>query len=392
MAELNDGIGGKLITFFLPQFHTIPENDKWWGKGFTEWTNTKKMNPLFKGHYQPRVPMNGDYYNLLDDEVKIRQAELAKQYGIYGFCYYHYWFKDGKQLLEQPAKQMLKNKKIEIPFCFSWANENWTRNWDGGNQEIIAEQDYGDENDWEKHLQYLVPFFRDNRYITMDGKPVFLIYRPELIPTLNKMLDYWALRMREEGFPGICYMIQRGDWYFDPTYDASRFSYQIRFEPSFSQAVRVKKGFKMVKAVQGAVQVLRQMKIEAPVVWGIGKLKNKHRTKKGPHKLEIINYDEVWSAILDKEADEKTVLGGFVDWDNTARNKNGFIYYDAKPEKFQKYLTGLLEKCKKEKCPEFIFINAWNEWAEGAYLEPDERYGYSYLEGVRKALKKEGYF
>mgnify|MGYP000647609887 FL=1 len=148
-------------------------------KGFTEWVNTKKATPLFEGHYQPKVPLNENYYNLLDDNVKIWQADLAKKYGVFGFCYYHYWFKDGKKLLEKPLEQMLKNKDVNIPFCMSWANENWSKRWDGGNQEIIAEQDYGTEDDWKKHLLYMVQFFKDERYITLNGDPVFLFINPK---------------------------------------------------------------------------------------------------------------------------------------------------------------------------------------------------------------------
>ena len=176
MAEILSDNKIKTIAFYLPQYHAIPENDKFWGKGFTEWINTKKATPLFEGHYQPKVPLNENYYNLLDDNVKIWQADLAKKYGVFGFCYYHYWFKDGKKLLEKPLEQMLKNKDVNIPFCMSWANENWSKRWDGGNQEIIAEQDYGTEDDWKKHLLYMVQFFKDERYITLNGDPVFLIY------------------------------------------------------------------------------------------------------------------------------------------------------------------------------------------------------------------------
>ena len=147
MAEIRDGKGVKLIPFYLPQFHTIPENDRWWGEGFTEWTNVRKAKPLFAGHDQPRIPLDGEY-DLTDDAVKIRQAEQAKAHGIFGFCYYHYWFKGGKRLLEKPAEQMLVNKAVDIPFCFSWANENWSKNWDGGNREVIMEQDYGGKADW----------------------------------------------------------------------------------------------------------------------------------------------------------------------------------------------------------------------------------------------------
>lgn len=152
----------KIIALYLPQFHTIPENDKWWGNGFTEWTNTRKAKPLFKGHYQPKTPLNENYYDLSDVTVMEKQAELAKKYGVYGFCYYHYWFKNGKKLLEKPIENMLSDKKVKIPFCLCWANENWSRNWNGGNREILMEQDYGNKKDWDKHFEYLLNFLKTN--------------------------------------------------------------------------------------------------------------------------------------------------------------------------------------------------------------------------------------
>ena len=159
----------KIIAFYLPQFHNIPENDEWWGDGFTEWTNVKKAKPLYEGHMQPRVPLGGNYYNLLDDNVKIWQADLAKKYGVYGFCYYHYWF-NGKMLLEKPMEQMLANKEVDIPFCICWANEPWTKAWVGDERKLLIAQEYGQEEEWKQHFMYLLPFFKDERYITKNGK------------------------------------------------------------------------------------------------------------------------------------------------------------------------------------------------------------------------------
>ena len=219
MAEIRDGGGIKPIAFYLPQFHAIPENDRAWGEGFTEWTNIKKAQPLFEGHEQPRVPLGGNYYNLLDDETKIWQANLAKAHGVFGFCYYHYWFGHGRMLLQAPAEQMLKNPAVDLPFCFSWANEPWSKRWDGGQQEVIMAQDYGDERDWLAHLDYLLPFFRDARYITLDGKPVFLIYKPEEIPRLLEMIAFWQREIKKHGFPGLCLMIQNPVWFLRPDYN-----------------------------------------------------------------------------------------------------------------------------------------------------------------------------
>ena len=196
----------KIIAFYLPQYHTIPENDKWWGEGFTEWTNTRKAKPLFKGHQQPKTPLNDNYYCLLDKETQEWQAELAQENGVYGFCYYHYWF-NGKMLLEKPMEIMLKNENITLPFCISWANEPWARTWDGKDKEVLMPQSYGDEKEWKKHFDYLLQFFKDKRYIKIDNKPIFLIYRTSSIPNCEKMVDYWNNLCKENGFEGL-YLIE----------------------------------------------------------------------------------------------------------------------------------------------------------------------------------------
>ena len=234
MLEILENNKIKMIAFYLPQFHSIPENDRAWGKGFTEWTNIKKAVPLFEGHNQPRIPLNENYYNLLDSKTQVWQSELALKYGVYGFCYYHYWFKNGKKLLEKPLENMLQNKDIKIPFCISWANENWSKRWDGGNQELIAEQDYGNEQDWEMHFEYLLNFFKDERYITLGGKPVFLIYKPGEIPCLSEMLNYFDLKAKENGLKGICFMIQNPIYYFGYDFRWDKFDYLINFEPFFT--------------------------------------------------------------------------------------------------------------------------------------------------------------
>ncbi|RRQ78488.1 glycoside hydrolase family 99-like domain-containing protein, partial [Enterococcus faecium] len=198
----------RVIAFYLPQFHEIPENNEWWGEGFTEWTNVKTARPLYSGHYQPREPINDNYYDLLNDDVKEWQVSIAKKNGIYGFCFYHYWF-DGKMLLEKPVEQFLKNKNLDINFCLSWANEPWTKAWVSKNDSILIEQNYGNEENWEKHFDYLLPFFKDSRYICNDGKPLFVIYRPEQIGCLNEMLDYWQILAKKNGLAGIDFAYQQ---------------------------------------------------------------------------------------------------------------------------------------------------------------------------------------
>lgn len=381
MAEIMDGKGVKIIPFYLPQFHTIPENDKWWGEGFTEWTNVRKAVPLFEGHQQPKLPLGDNYYNLLDDETKLWQAELAKQYGIFGFCYYHYWFKDGKRLLEKPAEQMLNNKDINLPFCFCWANENWSRNWDGGNHEIIMAQEYGRKREWELHFQYLLPFFRDERYITMNGKPLFIIYKPEQIIDIVAMTDYFRKRATEEGFPGICFAFQFPTYYADMYYREDVFDYRIEFEPVFSRNSKSMKN----PGTAHSVQLLRNTFGEAPIAFYRKRSKHSGGGYSKPENLSVFFYDEAWEKILEYEMDEKFLPGGFVDWDNTPRNKHGVMYSGFTVTKFQDYMTRLIKKARDHDKP-VVFLNAWNEWSEGAYLEPDNISGYAKLEAIQSAL------
>jgi len=371
----------KIIAFYLPQFHTFPENDKWWGKGFTEWTNTKKAKALYKGHYQPRIPKDEKYYNLLDDEVKMWQVKLAKEYGIYGFCYYHYWFKDGKKLMHQPLEQMLNNKNIDIPFCLSWANEPWSRRWDGSEEEIIMPQEYGNKEDWKKHFEYLLDYFKDDRYIKIDKKPLFIIYKPEQIPNLNDMLQYWNELAKEEGIKEIIYAYQHPKFHYMKEKDDSMFSYGIQFEPAFSnQDMEYNCSNKRKKLTYMCKNPSFFMR----------KIKNKIYRILKLERPNIYSYDKTWNQILkSKPANNKMIPGAFVDWDNTARRKsNGNVYKNSSPEKFGKYMDVLIKKTKEEYKKDIIFINAWNEWAEGAYLEPDTKYGYSYLKELKKAIDR----
>lgn len=373
----------KPICFYLPQFHTIPENDEAYGEGFTEWTNVKKAKPLFKNHNQPRVPLNYNYYCLLDYQVMKKQAELAKSYGIYGFCYYHYWFKNGKKLLEKPVEMMLKNKQIDIPYCLCWANENWTRRWDGGDNGIIIEQNYGDFNDLKHHIDYLCEYFSDSRYICIDNKPLFLIYKPELIPGLKKVIKFIRNRVKENGFDGIKIAVQYPKFILDEG-KISCFDYLIEFEPqyihSYFQYEKRNPAQKFIKKTLLNVGFDKCVK-------HIEKKRILLKTFNNLEKLDYCDYDEYWLKILNHRIqNKKMIAGAFVDWDNTPRNVNGRVFTNVSPEKFEKYLKQYKSKISKEYDSEFLFINAWNEWAEGAYLEPDEKNGYAYLEALKRAL------
>ena len=348
----------KIIAFYLPQFHAIPENDKWWGKDFTEWTNTKKAIPFFKDHYQPREPLNDYYYNLLDNEVQIWQAKLAKEYGIYGFCYYHYWF-NGKMLIEKPMENMLNNKDVDIPFCISWANEPWTRNWDGRNKEVLMPQYYGDQKEWEEHFQYLLPFFEDERYIKKDKKPLFLLYRTNSIENCEKMVDYWDQRAKECGFDGIYIVETLTGHQKDPHIHNSEAV--VEMEP--------------MHTIRYGLPFFTQ-----------GKRFIKKKLNKKVNVFDKISYSQVWNIISKKSnsySSKKRFRGAFIDWDNSARwGKKAMIMKGANPSTFSNFF----EKQINQHDSEFIFMNAWNEWAEGTYLEPDKKYGLEYLEEINNVI------
>lgn len=374
----------KPICFYLPQYHTIPENDEAYGKGFTEWTNVKKAVPLFDGHNQPRVPLDNNYYCLLDSDVMKNQAKLAKKYGVYGFCYYHYWFKNGKKLLEKPLEIMLNDSSINMPFCLCWANENWTRRWDGGDNGIIVEQDYGDFNDLKNHIDYLCNFFSDERYIYIDEKPVLVLYKPELIPNLKKTISYIRKRVKENGFKGVCIIVQYPKFILDGG-NLGLFDYFIEFEPQYIHSFieNEKRGFiqKKVKSIMISMGLNKLVKkIEDKRIKAYN---SSHSTK-----LDKCDYDEYWENIVNhKIQNSKMLAGAFVDWDNTPRNVNGRVFLNANPEKFRKYMKKYAKKINEEYAKEYLFINAWNEWAEGAYLEPDTKNGYGYLEALKDSLR-----
>lgn len=370
--EINSGDKTKVIAFYLPQYHAIPENDAAWGEGFTEWTNVKKAEKAFNWHYQPKEPLNDNYYSLLDENTQIWQSELAQKYGVFGFCYYHYWFKNGKKLLEKPAENMLENKKITMPFCFCWANENWSKNWDGGNKEVIVEQDYGDESEWEEHFLYLLPFFKDERYITYDNKPVFIIYKPELIPEVEKMAEYFRKRAVEEGFDGLEIMVQFPE-YKNVQKEDKFYDRYICFEPAYTSYFSLPTRKLVIRRV-------------------FGKIKRKLQSilyKNNKFGCILVNYDDCWRTILKRDNENgNLVRGAFTGWDNTARKRSGFLYVGSNPKKFKKYFKKLVDKVRCENGMNAVFINAWNEWGEGAYLEPDKKHGYGYLEGIANAVNK----
>lgn len=380
----------RIITYYLPQFHNIPENNEWWGDGFTEWVNVKAAKPLFEGHRQPKVPLNENYYNLLDDDVKVWQAKIAKEHGVYGFCYYHYWF-SGKMLLEKPMEQMLQNKAVDIPFCISWANETWTKAWVNDEKKILILQKYGEKDEWKQHFDYLLPFFKDDRYIKENNKPLFIIYRPEVIECLNEMLDYWNQLAIENGFDGMCFAYQTINMDITNGSDTSRFDYDIEFQPSYARFDMSNRKGKLaaLKKIRRNVAKWFEKK------FGIDLLRyTSPMTARKLLHANSIDYSEAWEAILArKPISNKCIPGAFAAWDNTPRHKErGWVYTNNTPEIFEKYLEKQIIRAREVYHKDMIFMYAWNEWAEGGYLEPDEEHGYAYLDAIKTALEKTGEF
>ena len=348
----------KILAMYLPQFHRTPENDEWWGKGFTEWTTVRGAKPLFPNHDQPRVP--DEYYNLLDKKTMERQARMMNEYRVDGMCFYHYYFENGRKILEKPAENLLKWKEIDMPFCFYWANESWVRTWSNlqnanawvdtlnKNEKregdgVLLRQEYGNKEQWKAHFHYLLPFFKDNRYIKKNGRPLFIIYKPENMTCLTEMTGYWNKLMEEEGLPHI-YFIGKN------TYAESLDGY-LDHEPQFA---------------------LRELCEEQ---YG-----NEYGIK------QLVNYDDVWNKIIrNQKVGKNYFYGGFVGFDDSPRHgKRAIIIYGQTPEKFRKYMICLLAKAYRADC-DFVFLNAWNEWGEGMYLEPDKKHGTAYLQALKEA-------
>ncbi len=355
----------KLIAFHLPQYHVIPENEAWWGEQYTEWKLVQSAKPLFNGQYQPRVPYNKDYYNMCDKNTQIDQANLAKKYGIYGFCYYHYWF-NGKLLLERPMEIILDNKEMDIPFCMCWANEPWIR--DG---KVLIDQKYGDTQDEQSHFEYLLKFFKDERYIKINNMPLLVIYRCNNINNCEQMIRHFNDMCKKNGFDGI-YIIEELNSFQDKPATLSSQGI-LEFEPAYT--------------------LNQNLSIYTKVKNLINKTARKLLGKKGVNipklLLHTVSYDRIWYKILHRTKNynhnKQLFLGAFTDWDNTARKGHeAVLMQGASPEKFGDYLKQQIARAESLGS-EFLFINAWNEWSEGAYLEPDEKFGYRYIENVNQS-------
>ena len=362
-----------VIALYLPQYYETEYNNKWWEKGYTEWTACRRAKPLFAGHNQPRVPLNNNYYDLsIRDNIKW-QIDLAKEYGIDGFAIYQY-YSCGSKLLEVPTEIIRDDSTLDLPFFLYWANESWRKTWFGQNNTVVWEQKYGTEADWKEQFDYCYAFFKDDRYIKINGMPVYAIYNAWAIPNVEHVIDLWDKWAKEKGMPGIYFVktVGRHD-----TESKGKFSATVTREPNYTFAHDEALWDKMKRVSSGRIIDFINKKFLLDRGKGIVMTK--------------ASYDEVWSKILNRQGQDSSVLlGAFCDWDNSPRKSyNSMIMFGATAEKFSIYFRHLLRKAQNIGSP-MIVINAWNEWAEGAYLEPDAKNGYAFLEAIREAKQCSG--
>jgi len=362
----------RLLAFYLPQFHPIPENDRWWGQGFTEWTNVAKARPLFRGHHQPHLPADLGFYDLRVPEVRQEQADMARQYGISGFCYYHYWF-HGRRLLSRPFDEVLASGRPNFPFCLCWANENWTRSWDGTDREVLLPQRHSPEDD-RAHIEYLLQAFQDMRYVRIDGRPLFLVYRTELLPDPARTAEIWRQRAHVAGI-GDLYLARVESFVSDTDPRAIGFDAAIEFAPDWRNlptAMFRRERWDLLARVQHRLRRLGLI----PKVYA-----NHH----------LYSYQSLLDRMLDKpRGPYKRFRCVTPRWDNSARREtNATIFYGSTPTLYERWLLAAIRGTLDifEGDERIVFVNAWNEWAEGNHLEPDRLWGRSYLEATAEAVR-----
>lgn len=349
---MSDESNVKLVAFYLPQFHPIPENDVWWGKGFTEWTNVTKTKKLFDGHYQPHLPTDFGFYDLRVRDTRRDQIKVARQYGIDAFCYHYYWF-SGTRLLHQPIEDMLQDPSSEMPFCLCWANENWTRRWDAAEHEILIEQEYRPEDDL-KFIKSIAPFFADSRYLKLNGSLFLIVYRPQQIPNPLETTRVWREYCRETGLGELhlCAALTHGNM----DYLSLGFDSGVEFPPH---------------NLEGVPSIGEQIKFYEPF------------------RGRAFLYHEVAESYLRRKYKNGNVFRSvFPSWDNTARTgPRATLIVNGVPENYECWLSKAIQQTKDdfENQERFVFINAWNEWAEGCHLEPDRVYGRGFLEATKRA-------
>lgn len=364
----------RVIAFYLPQYHPFPQNDEWWGKGFTEWTNVGKAKPLFRGHYEPRVPTELGYYDLRMPSIREEQAQLAREAGIEGFCYYHYWFGNGRTLLTEILEDVIKSGKPDFPFCLCWANHDWTRRtWNSNaalkrNVDLMLMEYPGDE-DIVNHFNFVLPAFKDARYMKVSGNPIFVIYNPYIHPNIQHFMDIWNDLAKKNGFPGIHFVAQNDVWLDKCMEPLEKWTFDGLVHCNQWQAQVDVRGGK-----------------------AIAMLANKLR-KKFPRfmPLDKYSYKKISRRLItDVDKNEKVYPEIIPNWDRSPRGgRRAVIYHGSTPKLFKEMAEKAISSVKgKKKENRIIFLKAWNEWGEGNYMEPDLRFGRGYIEALKEALKE----
>jgi len=353
----------KILSFYLPQYHPIPENNEWWGEGFTEWTNTAKARPLFPGHYQPHLPADLGYYDLRLPDDREAQASLAKEYGLGGFVYWHYWFGDGKQLLERPFAEVLESGKPDFPFCLAWANQSWTGVWHGLGDKVLIEQTYPGKDDYIAHFEHLLKAFHDQRYLRIENKPVFIVFSPQLLPDAGFFTTLWNELAVEHGFEGIYFI----GIHFEPwNFRGDGFNGTTFHQPSHYLA-----DYRRAHPWKSRLNALTDIIFNhAPKRFDFEKLANTYQ--------------------FDRFLETNVMPAIIPNWDNTPRSsRRGWVFENTTPGVFKNHLRAAIKSVKnKPHDKQVVFVKSWNEWAEGNYLEPDRRWGMGFLEAIREVLSE----
>lgn len=368
----------RAVAMYLPQYHPVPDNDTWWGKGFTEWTNVAKSKPLFEGHYQPHLPSDLGFYDLRVAEVREQQAQMAKDFGIHGFCYYHYWF-NGRRILERPFNEVFESGEPALPFMLCWANENWTRAWDGKDKEILLQQKYSEEDD-RNHIRTLIPYFKDARYIKIDGKPVFAIYRSKLLPHPKRTVEIWREEAAKEGLELYLCRFENFSSSGEADLKEGGFNAAVDFQPfGFSY-----NAFQQYMMEQMTNRTLLQKLNDK---WK--ETFSKKYRQKVKMKFKVWDYEAFTNFVMQQPFPGYNWFPGITPgFDNYARKKEHyFIINNSTPALYKRWLQHIVRNYKPKSPNEnLLFINAWNEWAEGNHLEPCHKWGKQYLEATKSAL------
>lgn len=359
----------RVIAFYLPQFHPIPENDENWGKGFTEWTNVANAKPLWRGHHQPRIPKDLGFYDLRLQETRIAQAEMAREAGVEGFMYWHYWFGEGRMLLEKPAEWVLMDGKPDFPICFGWANHEWsTATWTKGvknrERKMIAEMKYPGSEDNKLHFDYCLPFFKDHRYITVDGMPLFIIYDPKGFRNIREFMDQWRILAKENGLKGIYFV---GLW----VSDADTFDSMMKF--GFDALIR--SGRQTAEERMTSNKFITRLKRSMAEMFNMCTM--------------VFDYSKIMSKMhFEENRIENCYPLICPGYDCTSRRgKKARIYKDSTPQAFQEHIHQTLEYIKDKNYEhKLIFLDSWNEWGEGNYMEPDTKWGHDYLDALKTEI------